>query len=107
MANKKFACFKRIYAYYITINYESNIYRCYLYFPLFQLSLNFNFKDLSFFETNNDILTKCSTITLNNLVPKTLERYNSLSNIYLNNIYLISKILDPHIIISSLGKIIK
>ena len=88
LANKKFTCFKRIYADYMTITYESNIYRCYIHFPLFWKSLNFNFKDLSFFEINNDILTRCSTITLNNLVPKTFEKYNSLSRIELNNIYI-------------------
>ena len=86
MKNRKLACFKRINTYQIDINYIQNKYTCNIKFLYPDLYVSFNFNDLSFLENNNGLLVSARRMTLSNILPKTLDNYNSLQYISLNNI---------------------
>ena len=86
LKNRKLPIFKDIISEKININYEDNIYKCNISFSKPILNLSFNFNDLSFFEHNNEILSRCKNLTLSNLTLNNLNNYNSLEKLVLNNV---------------------
>ena len=102
LKSHKLACFRNIYCEKLEINYAKNIYKCQMRFLNPELILSFNFKNLSFFEENNELLTSAKKLFLSNFTLKTLEKYNSLQeielkNIFINDINVISKIYNIYI----------
>ena len=102
LKNRKLPCFRNINCEKIKINYKNNKYKCNFEFSNPFLKLSFNFNDLNFFEKDNELLTTAKILILSNFTINTLEKYNSIENIELNNIIInnqevITKIHEKYI----------
>ena len=88
LRNFKLSCFKNIRCEKFEIDYKESKYILKINFLEPKLDLLFRFDDLSFFEDNNKILSSSKKIILSNLTFKTMENFNSIEHLKLNNIYI-------------------
>ena len=66
MESYKLACFKYIYSEKLNIRYQKNKYKCKIKLVKPYLELEFNFNDLSFFETENELISSTENMELYN-----------------------------------------